>query len=442
MSQIKVERLKGLNVPDNGPELVIDGSGNFNFDSGTLYIDSVNGRIGVNKTDPSYALDVSGGARITGSLITSGGISASNGTGASGQLLTADGTGGMSWQNAPISLPAQSTNTAGAVLMSDGEAAFWTYTLSPLGNLTNPNWATARTYTHGFLAGGYQNSSPWRNINLTVHSTDTSSNLGDLLSHAACYLDGGWGDLYAYSYGTVDSFMGSDSRTSSFSMNTQVSRGTNPSWNMTASRNDHASFQDYQHSGAKCYMTGGGSARTDRHNLTTETMSTASFPPDGDSGDFAAAVQGREYAWYKRGGTALRFAWSTETYSGWGGAPGTDGWGKGLDTFKGHGYMKTQGNIGTGIAKFNDSTGANISTFNVENSGEENFEMGQDKGYCLGHYNGSQNNNTYKVNYNSDTYASLGSGAQPKGHGGASSATEHTASSLTNNAYGTTSPGY
>lgn len=201
MSQIKVEKIKGLNVPDNGPELSIDSSGNFNFDSGTLYIDSVNGRIGVNKTDPAYSLDVSGTARITGSLTTSGGISASNGTGGAGQLLTADGAGGMSWQNAPISLPAQSSQTAGAVLMSNGTSAFWTYTLSPLGNLTNPNWATARTWTHGFTAGGYQNSSPWRNVNRAQHSNDSNTNIGDIMSDTAAYCNGSHGDYYMYVYG-------------------------------------------------------------------------------------------------------------------------------------------------------------------------------------------------------------------------------------------------
>ena len=443
MSQIKVDKLKGISVAENGPELSISSDGNFNFDSGTLFIDSVNNRIGVNQLVPSYALDVTGTARITGSLITSGGISASNGTGASGQVLTANGTGGMTWAAAPISLPAQNSNTAGAVLSSDGTTAFWTYTLNPLGNLTNPNWASARTYTHGYVAGGYQNSSPWRNINITTHSNDTTTNLGDVISQAAAYCDGSWGDYYAYVYGTQDSYPGNTSTVCSFNMTTQANRGTNGSWNMSVSRNDSATFQDYMHSGSKCYITGGGSARTDRHNLTTETMSTASFPPDcGDGGDYAAAVQGRNAGWYKRSGTAQSFAWSTETYSSWGSSPGSDGWGKGLETFKGWGYMKTQGNTGTGIAKFNDITGVNISTFNVENSGEENFQMGQEKGYCLGHYNGSQNNNTYKVNYNVDTYASLGATAQPKGHGGMSSASEHSCSSLTNNAYGTTGPAY
>lgn len=443
MSQIKVDKIKGVTVPELGPEIAIDSVGNFNFATGALYVDSINRRIGINNAVPTYALDVTGTARITGSLITSGGISASNGTGASGQVLTANGAGGMTWAAAPISLPAQTANTAGAVLSSNGTTAFWTYTLSPLGNLTNPNWATARIYTHGFVAGGYKDGSPWRNVNLTTHSNDTSSNLGDLISQAAAYCDGSWGDYYAYTYGIQDSYPGSTTTVGSFNMQTQVGRGVNSSWNMSVSRNDSATFQDYMHSGSKCYIAGGGSSRTDRHNLTTETMSTSGFPPDcGDGGDYAAAVQGRNAGWYKRAGTAQTFAWSTETYSGWNSSPGSDGWGKGADSFKGWGYMKNGGNINSTLVKFNDITGAQISSFGVDNSGEENFEDGADKGYCLGHYNGAQNNNTYKFGYNSDTYTQLGATAQPKGHAGMSSASEHSASSLTNNTYGTTAPSY
>ena len=55
-------------------------------------------------------------------------------------------------------------------------------------------------------------------------------------------------------------------------------------------------------------------------------------------------------------------------------------------------------------------------------TGEENYQTGQEHGYCIGHYNGVQNNNTYKVVHATDTFTTLGSTAQPKGHDGISSA--------------------
>ena len=49
----------------------------------------------------------------------------------------------------------------------------------------------------------------------------------------------------------------------------------------------------------------------------------------------------------------------------------------------------------------------NVSSFTVQDAGEENYQTGNKKGYCLGHYNTAQNNNTYKVNFTTDGYTTL-----------------------------------
>jgi hypothetical protein len=59
----------------------------------------------------------------------------------------------------------------------------------------------------------------------------------------------------------------------------------------------------------------------------------------------------------------------------------------------------------------------------LTNSGEENFTMGQDWQYCLGEYDGLQNNNAWKFYYSTETGFSGGSDMQPKGHAGSSSGT-------------------
>ena len=68
--------------------------------------------------------------------------------------------------------------------------------------------------------------------------------------------------------------------------------------------------------------------------------------------------------------------------------------------------------------------------------------MGSYKGYCLGHYNGAQNNNSYKWNYLTDSYADGGSSMQPKGHDGMSSASNASAYTFNNLSYGITPPAY
>ena len=43
-------------------------------------------------------------------------------------------------------------------------------------------WYRARIITHGYVGGGYKDSSPWRNVNRTIHSTDVTTDLGDMLN--------------------------------------------------------------------------------------------------------------------------------------------------------------------------------------------------------------------------------------------------------------------
>tara|TARA_B100000965_G_scaffold33430_1_gene24709 strand:- start:1006 stop:1596 length:591 start_codon:yes stop_codon:yes gene_type:complete len=58
MSQLNVDALKHSSGTGSGIDL--QSSGNFAFDTNTLYVDSVNDRVGINDATPSYSLDISG----------------------------------------------------------------------------------------------------------------------------------------------------------------------------------------------------------------------------------------------------------------------------------------------------------------------------------------------------------------------------------------------
>ena len=58
MSQLNVDALKHSGGTGSGIDL--QSSGNFAFDTNTLYVDSVNDRIGINDATPTRTLDVSG----------------------------------------------------------------------------------------------------------------------------------------------------------------------------------------------------------------------------------------------------------------------------------------------------------------------------------------------------------------------------------------------
>ena len=61
-----------------------------NVNDGTLILDPINRRIGINKVTPNYPLDVSGSAKFTTI------VDISNSTGTSGQVLVSTGNG-LAW---------------------------------------------------------------------------------------------------------------------------------------------------------------------------------------------------------------------------------------------------------------------------------------------------------------------------------------------------------
>lgn len=321
---------------------------------------------------------------------------------------------------------------------STGRLYIWDGTWTTKGDTTIPNpfaekpFKFRSIYTRGYLFGGYKDASPWKNANRTEHATDITVNLGDRLDYGGAYVNGGYSDYNAYIYGVQDAFSGASTHTSSVNMQTDAARTHSSSWNMTTTRDDLGCLLNSTLTMA--YITGGGSTATDKHNYVTETMYTSGSAPAGPT---AGSSFGAVASWYgetrgwiwSSGGGSLSFA--TETWSSGGTTVATDGWGKGLSTKHGHAYVKNGGNIVTGAYKLNDTTGAQMRTdLNFDNSGEENYQTGQNWGYCVGHYNGLQNNNTYKVHSITDVYTVLGSDAQPKGHAGASSGATASASAL------------
>jgi len=289
-------------------------------------------------------------------------------------------------------------------------------------------------YTRGYVSGGYKDSTPWRNVNKTVHTTDVTTNLGDIIDQAAAYVDGSYSDYYQYIYATSPSWPGTGNYTSSMNMATEVGRTNQSSWNSTQSYGNYGDAGVIINSNLTIAWIVGDQTIIDKHNLVTETMYSAGSGGSGvgTAGDWVCCWYGEFYGWVKHSSSGNRnhkLFFTTETWSSAGLTVGTDGWGKALKTKDGYAYVKNGGNITTSAYKVNDVSGSNIRTdLNFNNSGEENYENGQNWGYCLGEYNGAQNNNTYKVTHGTDVYTVLGSDSQPKGHDGMSSAAMCTAS--------------
>jgi hypothetical protein len=312
--------------------------------------------------------------------------------------------------------------TNGRIYFYDGTG--WTTRardITPDPFLVNP-FRYRSIYTRGYVSAGYQNSSPWKNVNRTVHATDTTTNLGDQLDQIGAYLDGGHSDYYQYVYGLAGSFQASATHTSGLNMATEVGR-TNSTWDMKTGRVFHVAIMNPSLTAA--YITGGNTTATDKHNYATETMYAAGTVPNNPSvAGNCTKMLGQYRGWVIGSGTAAWIDFTTETWTNGGITSGTDGYSKVLSSKNGFGWGKSGTNTATtSITRWSDVTGTSygVVCYSPDLGGEENMQVGQNWGYQLGNYNGAQNNNTYKLTYASDTCTGMGSATQPSGHGGMSS---------------------
>lgn len=333
---------------------------------------------------------------------------------------------------AVLSFPASPSNGTRYVSPNGDMYVYDGYSWNSSSEGINPNprnnYFRYRTiYTRGYVHCGYQNSSPWRNTNRTVHLTDTTSNLGDMMDNIANYVNGGFSDYNTYMFPNAVAWNGASTFVSSMSMITETLRTSSSSRDLKVARQDTKTLMNPGLTAI--YIAGGGSAVTEKFNTVTDSMMYQGSVPD-----CAAGIGGNTYRAYTgffgefkgtvgANGNSGSLDFSTETWTGstWSFAGNLDGVAKGLSSKWGVAYNATTNVTGT-TYKFNDTTLTQISSFGrAESCGEENMQIGQDWGYSLGSYNGAQTNNSYKQSYSVDAEVALGSAGQPKGHGGMSS---------------------
>ena len=313
-----------------------------------------------------------------------------------------------------------------------GVMYFWdgSWTVSGNTQASNPfqNSFLYRTiYTKGYMMGGYKSSSPWKNVNKTIHATDMTTNLGDKLTYSSSYIGGGFSDFKAYTYPSTGAVGGTGNIVECMEMATETVLALDTARYLKTSRGDAEALMTPALTAA--YIVGGGSYSVDKHNYVTDVMYAAGTvsdsPLSGGTSRGLGAIFGEFKAWISQGaGSSL--TWATETWATGGMSWGTGGQPKGLSSKHGHGYGGTGSYSGSvNLGKYSDSTGTNLATVvKDKTNGEENFQVGQNWGYMLGAYDGAgQNNDAGKLNYLTDVWTAMGADTQPKGHDGASSGT-------------------
>jgi len=369
------------------------------------------GSLGTSTITSNTAASSVSGQRVTFNPLGGGGItySISSGSLPTGFSLNSS-TGAVSG-----SYTVQGRNTPGQV---------FTFTVRATSQL-NAASTSDRTYTislavpflykqivsTSYMVGGYQNSVLWNNCNRTVHATDVTTNLGDGLIANFHYKSGASGTtkVYVWNGGGV----------TAFNMRTET-RSDSGSFTPGASNSGTIQDSDFN----RAWINGEGVGQIYRWVFATEGSQAAL---GNGWNDHAAAIYGetRGIFWGNSGQTQ-RLIFSTESVANMGYSAGAHGQQKGLSSKVGKGYGGAQGNYNGGnqFRVTNIETESGITTVSKPfgNMGEENYVHGQDKGYCIGTYDGGgQNNRAFILTYATNSGFETGATTQPKGKGGCSS---------------------
>jgi hypothetical protein len=277
-------------------------------------------------------------------------------------------------------------------------------------------------YAQSYTCAGYKDSSPWKNVNRTIHATDITTNLGDRLDRSQGYCDGGWDDVgeitYGHGMGNVQG--GSHNWTSAYNMRTDA--GVGGAANMTHARSDCGVAVDMNNRTG--YLGGGGNDTFTKMSYTTNTGVTGTSFAGGSAGGQSTASFSEYKGWFNMAGTARVLVFATDSGSAWSRAYGQNGCQKGLSSKNGYFLSGRDGACGSdsGFDEYDDTSGAyRWNGAKPLNCGEENYSMGQDKGFMMGQYDGLQNNKAFTWVYASRSGVVLGAAGMPKGHDGMSS---------------------
>jgi len=285
---------------------------------------------------------------------------------------------------------------------------------------------TRQVITRGYLAAGYKDSVPWRNVNSILHSTDTSSNHGDLLGSAGGYIGTNHNANKHFAWGTGG--MGSYSTASHYNMRTNTGLSD---FGMNLSFGDAEGLQDSDPqtgTSRAAWINGNSSGGISKFNMTTESFAGTLSTGFNQGGTGAGHHFGELYGYWwaddaeSGAGGKRKFVFATETESTPGGNVGFHGQQKGISSKLGKGYAGNQGSYSGGnqfrIWNYVTESITGVVSKPFGDVGEENLDMGQAHQYLMGSYTSAgQNNRAWKWTYATDSGFEGGGGMQPTGAG-------------------------
>ena len=275
--------------------------------------------------------------------------------------------------------------------------------------------------TKGYVLAGYRNSSPWTSVNEVTHSTDTTIDLGSPLNNSTAYPGGMADDTFAYLLNAGNGVGGSSSNVNKYNMRTNVSV-IGPTAPYAVSNSGTLMHQEQSYAYGK---PANGSAAIMKFNFATQSWMSSLGASYGNNSQTMSSIYHETKGFHYGDDNGTKFVFATETQSN---SPcnGVHGQQKGISSKLTYLYAGNEGNYagGNNLRRFNVSTETNVGNVSkpITNSGEENFDMGQNWQFMLGMYNGEQNNRSWRFNYSTDSGYEGGGTMQSKGVPGRSSA--------------------
>lgn len=282
-----------------------------------------------------------------------------------------------------------------------------------------------KVITRSYVMCGYKSGTPYNNANKMVHSTDVMTNLGNTMAYSTSYSCGAPSNTKSWVFGAPNAHSTASAQCIALVHATDTGQAFSSANNMNAARNDAgAAFKEEEY----CHIT--SDTTSTKFNFTTETGGaglTGVIANGSHNGVQAMCDQNAAYLYGDVSGQRLVFATDTVGAdrlegSSWSGHHTQQ---KPINSKDRKGYAGNEGSYNGGYNYRVYDHVANIQARTVAkvmgNMGEENYDMGQEHQYCMGHYDGAQNNRGHKFFYTTDTGYELGSGSVRTGIPGGSS---------------------
>ena len=294
-------------------------------------------------------------------------------------------------------------------------------------------YATRQVITTGYVAGGYKDSVAWQNVNSFDFASETTTGRGNLLTHAGGYITGAMSKTYSYTIGS------SGTGTAGMAASNCVNKWNHKTYAMVTTQTSPATMSDPEAIVKYGILDGGGTIAYVNGTLSGTNVQKLDMTSDTWSNSFSTGLgqggSGASCHWHENSGvwwtddTATtastgqrRMYFATETEDNPNISISSYGNQKGLSAKTGFGYAGNEGNYNGGYSfrKYQHITNTtSVPAANnkpVQNSGEENYFTGQNKGGTLGTYTGAgQVLDSGLYTYATDTGALLPSGQWYRG---------------------------